>query len=75
MHDEQVAGAQLNHKVLGATRHAPNGLPFEPRRKIRRKCVAEIRPSGEDALNPRAAHRALQSSSLVLDFRQFRHSL
>jgi hypothetical protein len=75
VHDEDVAGSQLDQKVLGASRHRAHGLPFQAAREITRKFVAQVRTSQNDVTYSRARHGAMESPPLVLDFWKLWHSL
>jgi len=73
MHQQHVAGRQLETQVFGTTGHAANELSFKTRNEIGSERIPEVRATRDRALDTRVRHRAMETPAFVLDFGEFWH--
>ena len=75
MHQQHLAGGEIEQQILGAAAEPGDGLALQPRREVGRQRPAQIGPAGLDACKARALHDRLEAAADRLDFRELRHAM
>src|SRR5919106_1982580 len=73
MHEQEASRRELDEQVLRPPRDRPYGLPFQSRDEVNRQRIAQVRTTGEHALEARALHHATQLLPGEFDLGEFRH--
>src|SRR4051812_5207296 len=73
VHQQRLAGVELDEQILSAARDRTNATPFEAACKIGRKGPAKVRAAQHHTIDPCAAHHRLQAAPFGLDFRKLWH--
>jgi hypothetical protein len=75
MHNQYVAGIEINENVFGTPRHGRDPAPDKTVREIGWKRKPQVRPSAADIEQGCADHRGRKAAAYRFDFRQFGHRI
>src|SRR6185437_738768 len=74
MHQQHVAGGEIDHQIFGAAAESGDGLALEPCHEVLLERKPQILAPRLDLDELGTLHRRLQSAADGFDFRQFRHA-
>ena len=75
MHQQHIAGGEIDQEIFGTAADPGDGLALQPCREVGRQRPAQIAPARLHGLEARALHDGLEAPPHRLDFRKLRHGM
>ena len=73
MHQQHVAGGQIDGEIFGAAADAEDGLALDPLREVLRQRTPQVRPAGIELDDAGAFHHRLEPATHGFDLGELGH--